>query len=110
MEGALKPISDFRSKDLIAAKPFQTTAVDLKGKKGDHELALEKIGGTRWRILKPDMGEADYDGDPTMPTEPAVLAKKISGVHELLNQIEGIRVESDSDFIADCYFEAFAFL
>jgi hypothetical protein len=99
LESVYKPLNDFRSKDLLAAKPFQTTAVDLKNKKGD-ELALEKLSGTRWRFQKPNYGDADYDGDPPGAAEPGGLSKKITGVHELLNQIEAIRVEADSDFLA----------
>ncbi|HEY1861854.1 MAG TPA: DUF4340 domain-containing protein, partial [Gemmataceae bacterium] len=99
LDPVYKPLNDFRSKDLLAAKPFQTTAVDLKDKKGN-ELALEKTSGTRWRFQKPNYEEADYDGEPTGAAEPAGLSKKITGVHELLNQIEAIRVETDSDFLA----------
>jgi hypothetical protein len=99
LDPVFKPFNDFRSKELLAAKPFQTTAVALKNKKED-ELALEKVGGARWRFQKPNFGEADYDGETTPPGEPAGLSKKITGVHELLNQIEAIRVETDSDFLA----------
>src|SRR5262249_46746472 len=93
-----KPLTAFRSKELLAAKPFSTTAVSLKNKKGD-ELALEKISGTRWRFKTPNYGDADYDGDPTVAADPGG-GKRITGVHELLNQIEAIRVEADTDFLA----------
>ncbi len=98
LDAAYKPLADFRSKELLTASPFLTSLVKLTGAKGE-ELVVVKTGN-RWKLEKPDAGDADYDGEPGAGGRDG-MAKRITGVHELLDQIGAVRVETDADFIAE---------
>jgi hypothetical protein len=100
LKTAFKPINELRDKRLIETGfSFPPSFVELKDKQGT-VLELKKTGLNRWRLEKPDYGDADYDGDPAA-SAPGAPVKQITGVHELLNQIDAIRVEHESDFIAE---------
>src|SRR5205823_1668998 len=67
-------------------------------------IALEKVAERRWRFKEPaNYGPADYEGETPSTGAPATAAPSApaKGVHDLLDAIEHIRVESDEDFIED---------
>jgi hypothetical protein len=99
LKDVTRPIKELRDKELVAAKPYQASSVSLKDHTGA-ELALEKSGTNRWRLLKPESGDADFDGDLAASGSDG-LTKRITGVRELLSQIDAVKVEHESDFLAE---------
>src|SRR5262249_58154155 len=93
----LKPIglNAFRSRDLMPASAMNTAYVELKQPK-DRPIILVKTDNARWRFEQPDFGEADYEGEA-----PAFggVSKKITGVRELIDDIGGLRAQSETDLI-----------
>jgi hypothetical protein len=101
LDTVFKPINSFRDKKLVEAGQLSSPSfVELKDKQGG-ELTLEKAGVNRWLIKKPDYGDADYDGDPLAAGAIGGLIAKITGVKELLSQIDNVKVEHESDFLAE---------
>ncbi len=100
LEGIFKAPRDFRSKELLG-QPGDLNAVERVQAIQLHEnkhpaVALEKGGGDRWRFDKPPYGDADYEGDTS-----GGEAKGVTGVRELINALDNIRVESADDFVAE---------
>ncbi len=97
-----KNVNEYRAKELIAVSSYSGTAVDLKGAKG--ELALEKTGDGQWRFKKPAYGAADFEGETASPAPFGAAPppkKEGGGVRDLLDAVTGLRVEGDSDFVAE---------
>lgn len=94
LEELFQTAKDFRSKDLLAgnainlANAFQE--VDLKNATG--ELKLAKKSEVEWLLKVPNYGDADYDGNTANPH-----AATITGVRDLLNDLEKIKVAYASD-------------
>jgi hypothetical protein len=102
LETLFKSINDYRSRDLLTdSSDFSAASkTDLiKIAAAGHEpIILQKSTGERWRFDKPAYGDADYEGDSALSTE---ADKRITGVHQLLNDLDGVRIESAADFVAD---------
>jgi hypothetical protein len=95
LELAFRNLSDFRAKDLLTESSLNLQSVKLQKEKNP-PIVLEKVAERRWRFKEPaNYGLADYEGEAAGTGAPA------KGVHDLLDAIEHIRVESDSDFIQD---------
>jgi hypothetical protein len=102
LDGAFKEQNDFRAKDLLGesgelAGPANIRSIKL------HEtqhppIALEKSGDDRWRFVQPSYGEASYEGETPPPGD---TQKRVTGVRELLNDADNLRVDSSADFVAD---------
>src|SRR6266849_1958628 len=85
-----KSLTDFRAKDLLTESSLNLQSVKLQKEKNP-PIALEKVAERRWRFKAPaNYGLADYEGEAAGTGAPA------KGVHDLLDAIEHIRVESDS--------------
>jgi hypothetical protein len=100
LEYLFKSLDEFRAKDLLEASAFNTTYVNLQQPK-QGPVILEKTSDRRWRFEKPAYGEADFEGDTTPPppgTGRDQPAQPITGVKGLLEDIGGIKVESNTDF------------
>jgi len=97
LETLFKPLSDFRSKTLLAESAFDVNAVSLEAPKHD-TLSLEKNSENKWQFDKPAFGDADYEGEPAPPTPIGAPSPRITGVRELLQTASDLRVESDKDF------------
>ena len=100
LDSLYKNIPEFRSKELLAVSPFNSSHVDLayvdpKDAKKTYALDVDKTDST-WTIRKPFTGEADYEGEGE-----GEQAKGRIGVKGLLQAIAGVRVESDADFFKD---------
>lgn len=103
VESALKPVRDFRSKDLLAEGTDFGAAARLQSVKlqeaGKPAVALKKSAEERWQIAEPPLGDADYEGDPAAAATAG--PKRVTGVRELTTDLDNLRVESADDFVAD---------
>lgn len=107
LDELFRTVKDYRSKDLLIANAINVQGVlqevDLKDAK--HEIKLVKKSDLNWVIQTPKLGEADYDGaSGTNPAGPD--ADKITGIRELLNDLEKIKVVYSAegkldDFVAE---------
>ncbi len=94
-----KPVSEFRSKDLLLADASFNAAevvknIRLQGDKG--EVVLNKTPSGTWQFEKPaGFGDADVEGDMSGAGNDAAP----SGVKPLLNALAAIRVNAADDFI-----------
>jgi uncharacterized ParB-like nuclease family protein len=94
-----KPVSEFRSRDLLLADASFNAVevvktVRLHGDKG--ELVLNKTSAGTWQFEKPaGYGDADLEGDMSGAGADAAP----SGVKPLLTALAAIRVNSGDDFI-----------
>ncbi|MCS6849975.1 MAG: DUF4340 domain-containing protein [Gemmataceae bacterium] len=94
-----RPI-EFRERSLLTESMLNLTYVNLKEPKGS-PLILQKTGDLEWKYVQPAYGLAEYDSatDTSQTTDRGT--KKITGVRELLEAIENLRVETEQDFAAD---------
>jgi hypothetical protein len=97
LDAALKPLTDYRSRDLLtdtgdwnAASKSDRIEVE---EAGHPAIVLAKGKGERWRFEKPPYGDADYDGGPS-------TGGAVTGVHPLLTELDSIRIDP-GDFVAD---------
>jgi hypothetical protein len=97
LDAALKPLTDYRSRDLLtdtgdwnAAAKTDRIEVEEAGRPA---IVLAKGKGERWRFEKPPYGDADYDGGPS-------TGGAVTGVHPLLTDLDSIRIDP-GDFVAD---------
>jgi hypothetical protein len=97
-----KNVNDFRVRDLLSEGtvnfPDAATLVKLQSEKGS-PVVLEKGDKNRWKFEKPPYGEAD-EGESPSPA-PGQEVNKQTGMKGLLDDLRGLRVESDPDFVAD---------
>lgn len=104
VESALKPVRDFRSKDLLAEGADFGAAARLQSIKlqeaGKAPVVLKKSAEERWQLAEPPLGDADYEGEPAAAA-PATGPKRVTGVRELTTDLDNLRVESADDFVAD---------
>ncbi len=102
LDQLFKEVNDFRSKDLLAEGalnfPDVVQVVKLQTEKGS-PVILQKNDKNRWRFDQPPYGDADEGGDP----EPAAPGKdsRQSGMKGLLNDLSSLRVDTNTDFVAD---------
>jgi hypothetical protein len=102
LEGAFKQVNDFRAKDLLAETGDLGSAVNvqevrLRDAKGQ-PVVLARNALERWDFQQPPYGPADYEGEASTGTQEP---KRVTGVRELLTDIDGLRVESSDDFVAN---------
>jgi hypothetical protein len=96
LDNVLKPLNDFRSKDLLSP----TGASDIQAvtlSEGKKKIELKKTGDT-WSYVDPPYGRAEDSGSSTGPALPG---KAPDAVQPLLTEIGSLRVPSASDFVAD---------
>lgn len=92
---AFKNLSDFRARDLLTESSLNLQSVKLQEEKKS-PVVLEKMAERRWQFKEPaGYGLADYDSDAPG------TGSQSKGVHDLLDAVEHIRVESDEDFVDD---------
>jgi hypothetical protein len=97
----IKPedINKYRALQLLTVSDATADRIDLKpaaSVKGGQELILEKDKSAAWRILKPPLGPADFEGTP--PDPKTTFTKDPTGVRGLINTLRDISVRSDADF------------
>lgn len=96
-----KSLGDFRSKDLLGASALNTSSVTLQ-ETGKDPVTLEKTADSKWKFVKPAYGDADYEGDTAALNAPDKPEKKgPTGVRELLDALNGVKVGLNGDFVAD---------
>jgi hypothetical protein len=99
LDAVFKAVNDFRSKELVADNPGELQSVTLQDGKHD-PVILQRKTGDRWNIAQPKYGEADYEGEGGgFPPQPG--GKPLTGVRSLLDVLTALRVQNDSDFVAD---------
>ncbi len=92
---AFKSQNDFRAHDLLIESALNLQLVKFQEEKKP-TIILEKAAERRWRFKEPaGYGLADYDSDAPGTGTPN------KGVHDLLDAVEHLRVESDEDFVED---------
>jgi hypothetical protein len=92
----LRPLDDFRDRDLLSPglSPQTAQAVTLEG--GGKSVVLKRASEGRWRFEKPDgFGDADPTGDNT---DPQLDKKPPTGVEPLLTAVTSLKV-ADNAFI-----------
>jgi hypothetical protein len=97
LDAALKPLSDYRSRDLLTETgdwnaASKTDRIEVE-ETGHPAIVLTKGKGERWRFEKPPYGDADYDGGPS-------TGGAVTGVRPLLTDLDSIRIDP-GDFVAD---------
>lgn len=97
IESLLRPVVEFRSKDLLPVTAFNATAVELVARdaadaKKTALLGLTREGEKPWTIAKPFTAEADVDGE-------GLESKERPGIKGLLTSLGGLRVDSNDDFV-----------
>lgn len=97
---AFKNVNDFRSKDLLTHSALNVTSIKLQDPKGE-ELSVEKGTEGKWHFVKPEFGDADYEGEPAGLSPQPAGQKKITGVRDLAEAVEHIRIGDDKDFFTD---------
>jgi hypothetical protein len=101
LDAVLKPVADFRSRDLLSPSSSDITAVTLsEGKKGPLELKKSGEELERWVYVRPPFGRAEYEGSTAAP-DTTGAAKAPDGVRSLLTDLSNLRVENTKDFVAD---------
>jgi hypothetical protein len=107
LDSLFTSVKDFRSKDLLAERGFDSASNILYVKlqeTGGGSMSLEKTKNGiksktgRWRFESPAYGDADEEGDTSAT---GTDATRVTGVKGLLSAVEGIRVESSEDFEAN---------
>jgi hypothetical protein len=99
LESVFRKLSDFRARDLLDSKVANIQEVRLVEPKGP-TLALKKNDKGAWRFETPAYGSANESGTAA-PPGPAVAAKKINGVRDLIDEAGNLRVETPDDFIKE---------
>ena len=89
-----KNINDLRSKRLFDFNEPIVQSFVLR--RGESEFEAKKADAGAWKILKPDLGYADFEGPP--PSKDA--RSQEGGLKGLINAVAGIRVDAEDDFIA----------
>jgi hypothetical protein len=97
LDAALKPLTDYRSRDLLTETgdwnaASKTDRIEVE-EAGHPTIVLAKGKGERWRFEKPPYSDADYDGGPS-------TGGAVTGVHPLLTELDSIRIDP-GDFVAD---------
>jgi hypothetical protein len=97
LDAALKPLTDYRSRDLLTDTgdwnaASKTDRIEVE-EAGHPSIVLAKGTGERWRFEKPPYGDSDYDGGPS-------AGGAVTGVHPLLTELDSIRIDP-GDFVAD---------
>jgi hypothetical protein len=102
LDGAFKDVNDFRSKELLVESGDVGSTVNVRAIKlneAQHPpVVLHKGSDDRWRFEQPSYGEASYEGDTPAAGE---TQKRITGVRDLLTDLDNLRVEASADFAAD---------
>ncbi|HEV3205267.1 MAG TPA: DUF4340 domain-containing protein, partial [Gemmataceae bacterium] len=98
LELLFKPVNEFRSKELLEASALNTTYILFQEPKKE-PIILDKNSEGVWRLQKPALGDADFEGEgtPGLARDPQ-QSKPITGVRDLLETVGAIRVESSADF------------
>jgi hypothetical protein len=98
LDAVLKPLADFRSKDLLSGSPSDIQSLTLSaGAKGPIELKKAGDAADRWVYVQPPYGRANTDSAGAA----ADTTKAPGDVQALLSDLTGLRVENSSDFVSD---------
>jgi hypothetical protein len=104
VSAAYQSVAEFRARELISGSALTTTGLKLKTGSGT-EVAWEKSSDGSWRFTNPPYGPANFEGDtppaPPFGAPPPANTKEINGVKQVIDAVGQLRVELDSDFIAD---------
>jgi hypothetical protein len=87
IEDVFKPVSDFRSRDLLASRSTDITSINLRQGSGEPRILEQREG--LWWFVKPPYGPADYEGAVGPDA-----AKGPTGVRALLDALSDIRVDA----------------
>ncbi len=71
----------------------------LQVKEAKDSLEIKRNDDETWRIEQPDLGPADYEGQPPPKTPAVNIKSEMRGVKGLIASIESLRVLADIDFI-----------
>ena len=98
LDDVLKPLNDFRARDLLSPAQSDIRRVKLsEGKKKPVEL--KKADAGRWSFVQPPYGAAEVEGAAAAPGGPGGA---VTGVNGLLADVANLRVEDAAkDFVKD---------
>ncbi|MEI7684028.1 MAG: DUF4340 domain-containing protein [Planctomycetota bacterium] len=91
-----KNANDLRSKRLFDFSEPTVQALSIKDGASELEVKKTKDGG--WLLVKPNLGFAEFEGQPAKGGEKA-SEKASEGIKSLLAAIAAVRVDSEDDFV-----------
>ncbi len=104
LDSVYKTSKEFRDRTLVTPSSLNITAVDLSDA-AKHVLQMKKEG-EGWKFIAPDYGTAAFHGETAAPAVPGAPPRKITGVKDLVELLEELKVGYDpekkvDDFVAD---------
>jgi hypothetical protein len=102
LDSVFKKLNEFRDHTLLTSNESEIKSIKVSEAK-KATVALTKQDDGRWKYTEPAYGVAETEGEPPAVGESAAdqTAKAPSGVRSLLNDLGGLRVDRNEDFVAD---------